>query len=149
MATAQLEREAATMGRIITVIGLANNRDVQLWKAGVIPAEKVRRTRVQAVIDTGAAHLVLPTAVANALDFPKLGEFDVKYADGRKVKRDFVEQVELELLGRASTFRASLEPDRDTALVGAIVMEDLDLLVDCKKQIIYPRDPNGNVTEIE
>ena len=42
-----------------------------------------------------------------------------------------------------------LEPDRTTALVGAIVLEDLDLLVDCSKQRIYPRDAEGIVAEIE
>ncbi|MBM3993141.1 MAG: hypothetical protein FJ303_03150 [Planctomycetes bacterium] len=137
------------MDRILNELGLANNRDGQLWKSGMIPAEKVRQTRLQAVIDTGNAQLVLPTAVAQALGLPSVGEADVRYADGRKAKRDFVEQVELELLGRTSTFRASLEPDRQKALVGAIVMEDLDLLIDCKKQIIFPRDPNHIVTEIE
>jgi predicted aspartyl protease len=149
MATAELHHEEETMGRILTEVGLANNQDVQLWKAGVIPAEKVRRARIQAVIDTGANHLVLPTAVAKSLGLPKAGEFGVRYADGRSAQREFVEQVELELLGRASTFRASLEPNRTTALVGAIVMEDLDLLVDCGKQIVFPRDPDGIITEIE
>lgn len=149
MATLQLEREEETMGRIIMEIGLANNRDVQLWKAGVIPADKVRRTRIQAVIDTGANHLVLPTAVADALGLPKIGEIGVKYADGRTAERPTVDQVELELLGRTGTFRASLEPNRTTVLVGAIVMEDLDFLVDCSKLTIYPRDPKRIITEIE
>ena len=149
MAAAQLVHEDKTMGRILTEIGLANNQDVQLWKAGMMPAEKVRRARIQAVIDTGANHLVLPTAVAKALGLSKAGEFGVRYADGRSAQREFVEQVELELLGRTSTFRASLEPDRTTALVGAIVMEDLDLLVDCGKQIVFPRDPERIITEIE
>jgi hypothetical protein len=137
------------MGRILTEIGLANNQDVQLWKANVIPADKVRRTRIRAVIDSGANHLVLPTAVPEALGLPKGGEVGVRYADGRSAQRELVEQVELELLGRTSTFRASLEPDRTTALVGAIVMEDLDLLVDGGKQIVYPRDPDRIITEIE
>ena len=136
------------MGRVQTEIGLANNRDVQLWKAKMIPEENVRRMRIQAIIDTGANHLVLPTAVAVALGLPTAGDFRVRYADGRTAQRDFVEQVELELLGRTSTFRASLEPDRTTALVGAIVLEDLDLLVDCGKQIVFPRDPDRIITEI-
>ena len=149
MATAELHREDETMGRVLVEVGLANNRDVQLWKAGMIPAEKVRRTRVQAVIDTGANHLVLPTAIAEALGLPKIGEIGVRYANGRSAQRETVDQVELELLGRTGTFRGSLEPNRTTVLVGAIVMEDLDMLVDCGKQIVYPRDPEQIVTEIE
>jgi hypothetical protein len=34
-------------------------------------------------------------------------------------------------------------------LIGAIVMEDLDFLVDCAIQTLQPRDPNGIVGEIE
>ena len=137
------------MGRVLTEVGLANNQDVQLWKANMIAEDKVRRVRIQAVIDTGANHLVLPSAVAKALGLPTAGDVGVRYADGRSARRELVEQVELELLGRTSTFRASLEPDRTTALVGAIVMEDLDLLVDCGKQIVFPRDPDRIITEIE
>ena len=149
MATAELNHEEETMGRILTEVGLANNQDVQLWKAGVIPEEKVRRTRIQAVIDTGANYLVLPSSVAEELGLSKAGAVTVRYADGRTGNKEVAEQVELELLGRKGTFRALLEPDRTTALVGAIVMEDLDLLVDCGKQIVFPRDPNGIIAEIE
>ncbi|MCI0740790.1 MAG: hypothetical protein L0Y72_17200 [Gemmataceae bacterium] len=55
----------------------------------------------------------------------------------------------LKLLGRHSVFNATLEPKRETALIGAIVLEDLDLLVDSTKQRLYPRDPDFVVSEIE
>ena len=131
------------MGRILTEVGLANNRDVQLWKANIIAEDKVRRVRILAVIDTGANHLVLPTSVAEKLGLPKASD------SGRSAKHDTVDQVELELIGRAGIYRALLEPNRTTALVGAIVMGDLDLLVDCGKQIVFPRDPDRIITEIE
>jgi hypothetical protein len=60
-----------------------------------------------------------------------------------------IEEVRLELLGRHSTSSATVEPDRTTALIGAIVLEDLDFLVDCAKQRLVPRDPDRIVTEIE
>jgi hypothetical protein len=57
--------------------------------------------------------------------------------------------VYLELLGRHSVFNPSVEPKRDTALIGAIVLEDLDLLVGCTNQRLMPRDPDFVVSEIE
>jgi hypothetical protein len=42
-----------------------------------------------------------------------------------------------------------VEPKRKTALVGAIVLEDFDLLVDCKAQQVVPRDPRGAIHEVE
>ncbi len=41
------------------------------------------------------------------------------------------------------------EPKRETALIGAIVLEDLDLLLDCVGQRVIPRDPRGAIYEIE
>lgn len=35
------------------------------------------------------------------------------------------------------------------AMIGAIVLEALDLLVDCKNQRVVPRDPRSPIYEIE
>ena len=43
----------------------------------------------------------------------------------------------------------SSSPNRDTALVGAIVLEELDLVVDYATQSIHPRDPDRIVSEVE
>jgi hypothetical protein len=42
-----------------------------------------------------------------------------------------------------------VEPDRTDALIGTIVMEDMDFLVDCTHQTIDSRDPDAIVTEVE
>jgi hypothetical protein len=42
-----------------------------------------------------------------------------------------------------------VEPNRTDVLIGAIVLEDLDLLVDCRTQTLRPRDPGGIIAEIE
>jgi hypothetical protein len=44
---------------------------------------------------------------------------------------------------------AIVEPKRTSALIGAIVLEQLDLLVDCQRQRLIPRDPSGPLYEIE
>ena len=51
--------------------------------------------------------------------------------------------------GRDGHFTAVVEPKRDTALIGAIVLEDLDFLADCTKGRLVPRDPDYIVSEIE
>jgi hypothetical protein len=53
------------------------------------------------------------------------------------------------LLGRGGVFSALVEPDRTDALIGAIVLEDLDFLVDCTRQMLFPRDPDMIVSEVE
>ena len=55
----------------------------------------------------------------------------------------------LQIQGRDGVFSAIVEPGRSEALIGAIVLEDLDFLVDCAQQKLIPRDPTYIVSEIE
>jgi hypothetical protein len=73
----------------------------------------------------------------------------VRYADGRRGLRSEVEEARVYLQGRDGVFSAVVEPKRDSALIGAIVMEDLDFLVDCTRLCLVPRDPDYIVSEIE
>lgn len=57
--------------------------------------------------------------------------------------------VQLSYAGRDSVFNAIVEPDRESALIGDIVLEDIDLIVDRTRQTLAPRDPDRIVSEIE
>ena len=72
----------------------------------------------------------------------------VSFADGRRGMRRQVGGVYVTLQGRAGIFIAIVEPKRDTALIGAIILEDLDFLVDCKNLRLVPRDPDYVLAEI-
>jgi predicted aspartyl protease len=137
------------MGRFSVECHLANYAEVVEARSGSRAPDQVHRLTIQGVVDTGATRLVLPGSAVSALGLPKAGKTSVKYADGRRAVRSMVDDVRLEIQGRSATFRAVVEPKRTTALIGAIVLEELDLLPDCTKQVILPRDPHGLVTEIE
>lgn len=137
------------MGRVIVDVELANHEDQVLAKAAVLAADKVRRVRVSGVVDSGATYLVLPKAVAEQLGVPVTGSVHVTYTDRRQTRRPVVGDVQVELLGRSSTFTAIVEPKRQDVLIGAVVLEVLDLLVDCRTQTLQPRDPRQIIAEIE
>jgi clan AA aspartic protease len=143
------DRRREVMGKINVEFALANNSDVQMFERGALPAEKVRRARLTGLVDTGASHLVLPEGVVKQLGLPEIGTAPVRYADQRKKRRHVVDQVQVELLGRRGTFKAVVEPARTDALIGAIVLEDLDLVPDCRTQTLHPRDPKQVIYEIE
>jgi hypothetical protein len=63
--------------------------------------------------------------------------------------RPVVQGVHVALQGRDSIFKAMVEPKRDTALIGAIVLEDLDFLIDCEQERLVPRDPKFILSEAE
>ena len=137
------------MGRFSIEFVAANYRDIVLQGPGEPVLDNVKHVVVSGVVDSGAARLVLPQHVADQLKLPVDGETTVRYADRRQEKRVKVSDVWIQLNGRHGVFSAIVEPDRSDALIGAIVLEELDLLVDCTTQSLYPRDPNTIVTEIE
>ena len=128
---------------------VANNRDVVNLADGGNVLDHVKHVMVSGVVDSGAAKLVLPHRVVDQLKLKVHSETMVRFADNRREKRQIVDNVWLQLLGRDGVFSAVVEPARDDALIGAIVLEELDLLIDCKSQVLYPRDPNLILTEIE
>ena len=137
------------MGRFNVDFEVANNDDLALVRRGLLPADQVRRQTVSGVVDPGAAMLVLPEGVVKQLGLPLGGKIKVRYADGRRAQRREAKGAHVKLLGREDTFTALIEPKRETALIGAIVLEALDLLVDSRRSRLIPRDPSGPIYEIE
>jgi predicted aspartyl protease len=137
------------MGRFSVEVELSNQEDLFRAKVGLILPEQVRRTRIRGVIDSDATRLVIPAIVAQQLGLETAGNSKVRYADGRTAERSIVKDVRLAYGGRESVFNAIVEPGRESALIGAIVLEDLDFLVDCAGQKLVPRDPKQIVSEVE
>ncbi len=141
-------RKNGKMGRFRVDLELANYEDMVLARRGTLNPGKVRRVQIPGVVDSGAARLVLPQSVVAKLGLPSAGKVGVRYADQRTSIRNKVKDVWLKLLGREGTFTAMVEPKRKDALIGAIVMEDLDLVIDCTTQKLHPRDPRWVISEV-
>lgn len=124
------------MGLIYTNINLRNPMNGQ-------PAVEIK-----AKVDTGAMLLVIPGAVAEKFHFPLLRKQNVKYANEEIAERDVVWGVEIELCGRKGVFEAVVEPKKEYVLVGAVVMESLDLLASPSNRSVYP-DPRSTLPMAE
>ncbi len=137
------------MGRFSIEFEVANFEDMVKAKNGNLDPQKVRRRKIMGVVDSGASWLVLPGKVAKELGIPVKGKTRARYADGRKAIRTEVSPVFVRILERDDVFSAVVEPRRESALIGAIVLEDLDFLVDCKHRRLVPRDADYVVSELE
>jgi predicted aspartyl protease len=139
-----------SMGRFAVEFEIANNEDVVRARNGDLEPAKIRRKIIKGVVDPGPTLLVLPLALVKELGLRlKTKKIKVRYADGRRGLRAEAEEAHLYLQGRDSTFSAIVEPKRETALIGAVVLETLDFLVDCRQQCLMPRDPDYVLSEIE
>ncbi|HMC64448.1 MAG TPA: retroviral-like aspartic protease family protein [Gemmataceae bacterium] len=137
------------MSRFSIDFVVANNRDLVKAEDGLFDPAKVRKFTIKGVVDSGATRLVLPQSIAKQLGLPTTGKVKVRYADGHTAHRNQVDNVHVEILGRSTTCWAIVEPRRRNALIGAILLEDLDLLIDCRHERLVPRDPKYVVSEIE
>ena len=63
---------------------------------------------------------------------------NVKYANEETAEKDVVWGVEVEICDRKGVFEAVVEPNKKYTLIGAIVMETLDLIVEPRSLQIYP-----------
>ena len=130
------------------LLELQNNADREAAEAGTKPADEVREVQLDGWVDTGAAQLVLPKAVADALGVPVAGEARVRFADGRRAVRPVVNKVWLRMNGRDGVFKAIVEPNREDALIGAIVLETLDMVADPVGGTCHPRDADSMIAEM-
>jgi predicted aspartyl protease len=146
----KMKSKENVMGRFSVALEVTNNSDLVLAENGHLSPAKIRRTIIQGVVDPGATKLVLPEALVKELGLQLWkSKIKVQYADGRRGLRKEVGGVYVRLQGREGIFTAIVEPKRTTALIGAIVLEDLDFLVDCKKTRLVPRDPDYILSEME
>ncbi len=81
----------------------------------------------KALVDTGALHLCIPPHVALQLRLRTVEQREVRLADGAVQLVDYVAPVQVALLGRSCVTGALVLGNE--VLLGAIPMEDMDLLV--------------------
>jgi predicted aspartyl protease len=105
---------------------------------------------VEAVVDTGATMLVLPQDVVGELGLRRIGERRVRYADNHIQMKPIYRGVILELKGRDGIFDVLGEVEGSEPLIGQIVLEALDLIVDPIRRTVIPnpRSPDVPMTEI-
>jgi clan AA aspartic protease len=115
---------------------LTNHREEVMARLGQLALEHVPRYETEALIDTGAVRSTIPPAVADRLGLFRLGRTEAKYADGRVEEVDMTEAISLEMLGRQAVTTAMVLGEQ--ILLGVMVLEDLDLMVDCHRNRLVP-----------
>lgn len=127
------------MGEIRVKAQLANNSDLLLLHEGKIGQEKVRAAEVDAVVDTGAVMILLPQDLVERLGLRIADKTIVTLADERRVEMEIAANLELTIAGRECSTDCLVGPPGCEVLLGQLVLERLDLIVDPLKRTITPR----------
>jgi clan AA aspartic protease len=127
------------MGEIKVKIGLENFGDRFMYLENKIEEKEIRRYETDAVVDTGAVMFILPQDVVEELGLKILRTVVVTYADERKEERPVAGTVTITIGKRFMNTDCIVGPPASEALIGQVILEELDLIPDCQKQTLTPR----------
>jgi len=131
------------MGLIYADIELTNCDDQALARRGYLAESQIKKMKTSALVDSGAYMLSINEQIKTQLDLPVLEEQTVELADGSLKKVEIVGPVDIRFENRQTTSRAVVLPHSNDVLLGSIPMEDMDVLIDPKRQklIVNPAHP--------
>jgi clan AA aspartic protease len=119
------------MGLINAQIELSNPRD-----------RNIKPIVVKCLVDTGSLHLCVPEHIAIQLELEELYTREVTTADGKRHLVPYMGPISIRFENRACFTGALVFGDE--VLLGAVPMEDMDVIVSPSKQalIVNPESPN-------
>ena len=135
--------ETAIMGRVLTEATIENLKDLWAAEEGRLPPDQVRRITVgDALVDTGATLLSLPTRLIRQLGLSKTGSKRVSSSLGLGEAAVY-EAVRLTIQGRSCTMDVMEVPDTVPVLIGQLPLEHLDLVVDLRSRSLTGNPAHG------
>ena len=123
------------MGEVKVFVELENLNDLD----NKLSKDQIRRYGVEALVDTGAAMLILPQDVVELLGIPLRRTAIVTYANEFKEERSIAGPVFVTIKGRTMIAECIVGPPASEALVGQIILETMDFIVDCPRQSLTTR----------
>ena len=139
------------MGLTYARIELVNADDQALVRRMLLPESKVRKARIKALVDSGASSLAINEKIQEKLGLPLFRTGLAELADGSKISVNVVGPVSVRFKNRATVPYAHVLPRKAEPLLGAIPMEDMDLVINPKKQMldVNPASPDEPVIKLK
>ncbi|MFH1097020.1 MAG: aspartyl protease family protein [Candidatus Desantisbacteria bacterium] len=127
------------MGEVNVTLCLENAWDRYRCTNKEIKESQIRKEEATALVDTGAIMLMLPQDLVEALGLEIIRKAVVTYADERKEERNIAGVVSVRIGNRQMNTDCIVGPPNSEPLVGQIIMEVMDLIVDCSEQTLKVR----------
>jgi len=136
------------MGSVYAEITLKNAGDVLNVQQGLMREDEVRSLVVSALVDTGAGTLVINEEVNQKLGLKVDQVRESTLADGSKHLYKRMEPVRIHWKNRDTICIPTMIPDADVVLLGAIPLEDMDLIMDPKEEKLTGRHGENPVMRV-
>lgn len=132
------------MGLVHAEIELVNGRDVDDFEDGRIAENEIRRITVRMNVDSGAIMLFINENIQHQLGLRTREMRPCQLADGSYIDLPVVWPVMVRFGNRKSVTGALVLPNNTEPLLGAIPMEEMDLLMDPARNRLIPNPAHPN-----
>ena len=139
------------MGLVYAEVEIINAGDIEMARRNLMDEDDVKRMTVTMLVDSGAYNLCINEEIQEQLQLPIVERRKARWADGSIKEYDVVDNVKLRFKNRSTTCMAMVLPGDSEPLLGAIPLEDMDVIIHPQRQelIVNPDHPyfaQGNFT---
>jgi clan AA aspartic protease len=131
------------MGIVYAKISLTNGEDLSLFKRNIISKDEVREITATMVVDTGSYMMAINEETMTQLGMVPYENRSAQFADGSVITLPIVSPIHVKFDNRTATCSAMVLPGSTEMLLGAIPMEEMDVLIHPQKNemIVNPAHP--------
>jgi clan AA aspartic protease len=131
------------MGTVYADIELINAGDLEMVRRHLMDKDEVKRMVVSMLVDSGAYMMAINESIQEQLQLPFKEVRKSVLADGSIVEHDVVGPIEVKFKNRTATCNALVLPGNTEPMLGAIPMEEMDVLIHPLRQemIVNPAHP--------
>lgn len=131
------------MGLVYADIELINAGDLEMSRRNMLDEDEVKKMSVEMIVDFGSYYMCINETVKEQLDLTVLEKRKGQLANGQIVEYDVVGPIEVKFKNRRCHVDAMVLPGDSEMLLGAIPMEDMDVLIHPLRQelIVNPEHP--------
>lgn len=132
------------MGLVHAEIEIINAEELGMARRGLLDQDDVKRIFVTILVDTGSYMLAINESIQEQLQLPVVERKRARLADGTVIECNVVSPIELRFKNRRSVCSALVLPGNTEPLLGAIPLEEMDVLIHPLRQelIVNPEHPD-------
>ncbi len=131
------------MGAVYADITLINAGDLEMAKRNIISQDEIKQMTVRMLVDSGAYMMGISETVQEQLQLPFIEKRKAVLAGGRVKEYNVVGPITVKFKNRTATCSAVVLDNNSESLLGAIPMEEMDVLIHPQRQelIVNPEHP--------
>ncbi|MBW0179364.1 retroviral-like aspartic protease family protein [Sediminibacterium sp.] len=131
------------MGLVYATITLINGEELILAKRHLIGTDEIKQMNASMFVNSGAYMMAINETICEQLSLSIKEKRKVQLANGEIAEYNVAGPIEVRFKNRRSNMDALVLPGNNEPLLGAIPMEDMDVLIHPQRQelVVNPEHP--------